>query len=249
MDTNTHASSSFRSDETGTAMLEFVLIAPILCYLITGILFFRHHIDYAQDSVWRFRNRTWTPALPTQCRSVNEIDSDQNGFGTVLGVRQSVSVAGLVGGFQILAWERYFTNTTQTPYGRLQLNHKNYIRPTDGQMQGAIAPMPDDPWGKQLGSLGMYFGTKFGGGTYEAPEGLAVGWAERFPLIVDPWQRDYSNALEIQSNPLSYSAMMAMRVATIFRADVHKVDLTNDGETKKNPITQAGGGQARSITQ
>ena len=51
-------------DDDGAAMLEFVILAPLLSYLLIAIFFFHHHIDYAQDAVVRFRHLTWKHAPP-----------------------------------------------------------------------------------------------------------------------------------------------------------------------------------------
>jgi hypothetical protein len=179
-------------------MLEFVLIAPVLSYLIVGILFFRHHIDYAQDSASRFNQRTFRHIVPDQARGASGAASDENGFGAFVDIRQAVQLSGLMGtgastGFALAA-ERFFNGGTGTPYDRMQLRRGNYLTNYE-----PIAAMPDDPWANILGGLGTYVGDRIGGGAYDKPEGLENGWKERFPLTTDPWQRHFYNDLDARN--------------------------------------------------
>lgn len=224
--------ASFLKDENGTAMLEFILVAPLLCYLIVFILLIRHHIDYAQDSVSRYNELTFQAIHPANARSASGEASDSGGFGAIglvgyafggIDIRTAVLAAGVlgldasVGG--ILAGERYYNGFLDfgTPYDTLDLARSNYL--TDYE---SVADMPDCPWTNIFGNLGTYFGNRIGGGTRVAPEGLSIGWRERFPLITDPWQRDYSDDLDgynfgLLGLPLAGVILEALNVMTVFR--------------------------------
>lgn len=218
----------FLRDECGTAMLEFVLIAPLLCFLTTGILYFRHHIDYAQDSVVRFRRLTWQYARPDNARDASGGSSDTDGFGLMSDVRTAVFIVGVSSDFQAL--ERYHNGVTGVPYDTLTLNVENYMDEFE-----PMADMPEDPWVKTLGNLGKWFGTRIGGGVYVAPDGLKVGWKERHPMPVDPWQRTFSGDLDPANYILDGLVLRFLDPNTLFRCPVPRIDLRGDLDIGQNP--------------
>lgn len=248
-------------DTDGAVMLEFIILAPLLSYLFVAILFFHHHIDYAQDAVVRFRHLTWKHAVPGG-DATGESDSEQNGFTPVLSIRNTIQVApaaniGSGAGIgTLIAAERYYGGGAWTPYSRLHLPHDSYVA-----SQQQVAYMPPNPWANMLGALGKFFGHRIGGGSGQIPPGYNESWEERFPMICDPWQRylDRGDLTELAITKaggvggLSAASvvMWTMNGLTLFRAntfllDVHKVDSALDSETRENSLsTQSYSGSTR----
>lgn len=228
---------SFFGEESGVAMMEFILIAPVLSYLIVAVLFFRNHIDYAMDSVMHARHEEWMKAIPGQATSASGPNSDSSSFFTTsagafppsIPLREGVIAAGLLGADGstggVLAAERYFNlfgfgGGQGTPYDALGLKRGNYM----DQYIDPLA-MQEEPWGDILGNLGRFFGNKIGGGTTVNFDGLSVvGWKDRFPLIVDPWMNQYGEDLDPASNVLMRIVMLELHAMTLFRIPTPRVD-------------------------
>jgi hypothetical protein len=242
----------FLRDEDGSSMVEFVMVAPILCYMMIAVFFFHHHIDYAQDATFRFRNLTWKHVPPRECAQTHDQDSDANGFNGSLGmtIRTQVQmgaiagVGGISGIGSALAFERFYGGTPRTPYGRLAMPHDNYWT-----KQEPVADIPDNPWAPLLAGFGRFFGHRIGGGDWKIPRGYDVNWEEKFPIIVNPWMRYLERGpfteLAITKAPGMEAVMNIMDGLTLFRSktfsDVHKVDSTMDGNTRENALQMKGG--------
>jgi len=242
----------FARDEDGAAMVEFVLVAPILCYLMVGIFFFHHHIDYAQDSIVRFRALTWKH-VPPKSVGVTDQDSDRDGFTNVLAIRTAVqgapalalSGAASLGG--ALAAERYYGGDSYSPYGRLKMPANNYWA-----QQEAAFPIPRNPWADLLAGLGGFFGNSIGGGSHEIPTGYDVNWEDKYPLIVNPWMRylnrsDFTElcvtkgmagamelVMQVMDGTTCYFAPIPNCGRSKTFSDVHKVDSALDDNTRQN---------------
>lgn len=219
----------------GSVMVEFVLVTPILCFFITGLLFIRHEIDYTQDSVVHFKNPMWDRSLPENFHKsyFDENFSDEGGFGSFQSIRQQVAFAPfLSGNMSLLAMERY--PLTGTPYhDRLNLAIDNYHLPNDELMIAGKADMLFNPWTNILINLATY---SYRHHISEMPkEGLTREWfwAERFPMVTDSWQRtllwsgtqaqeiNLSRDLEIISNPISFPIMEIMNVLTLYESQTY----------------------------
>ena len=235
----------FWRDENGVSMLEFILVAPALCYLMFATLFFQHEIDYIQDSIVQYRHTSWTAVLPGN-QKITQADSDQNGFNTPLGfpaIRTTVTAAPVGGiGAYVMAAERYFNVTgsgAKNAYGRLGLLSPNYRN-----VQDPAAPIPPNPWANVLGGLGRFFGERIGGGTWGEPQFANTNWVDSYPLIVDPWQRELKRSefknLAVTANPIALVSMNIMYGLTLFRSntfdDVHKVDSSMNKNTRSNSL-------------
>jgi hypothetical protein len=227
-------SRGFFREERGAAMLEFVFVAPILCYLMIAVAWFHHQIDYAQDSIVRFRNQTWTRVSPGRI-NIRDANSDDDDFGAVsvfginLGgnIRTGVQMAPLRGmsgsGMgTMLAGERYYNlgidfdnignifsgsgfSNMGTPYEAIACNRDNYF-----SSQTPLYPIPDNTWEKPLGNLAHFYGNKkFGGGP---PQDLAeqADWEDAYPMVVDPWMRKLDRREFIQ---LALTSNMAAEIA------------------------------------
>lgn len=208
------------SDDTGTAMLEFVLIAPLLCFLITGILFFRHELDFANDSVSLIGQLIFKHTPADDARATNDAASDRSGFGFGMDIRDGVLAAGYlgmssgVGMGSMFAMDRYFNLTggggDGSPYGRWGLLTQNYYTKYEPETSAPGTTEPDNPWSRTLGIFGTYFGDRIGGGEYIKPDGLKAGWVERYPVIVNPWQRQLSSQMDITEIPILHELWMLL---------------------------------------
>jgi Flp pilus assembly pilin Flp len=221
-------------DERGSVMLEFVLIAPLLSFLIVATLFFRNQIDYAMDSVVRARHEEWRNALPGKAESASGTQSDGGDF-FMPPIRGAIAAAGTmradgsVGG--VLAATMFF----ETPYDTLQLPCNNYMFDPDKWIDPL--PLPEEPWAGILSGLGTFFGEKIGTGSVTQYQGLkGVGWIDRFPVMVHPWMRLYSDKLDPASNILVKIIMGELNVLTLGRIPTPRVDTRDDVDIGKSNI-------------
>jgi Flp pilus assembly pilin Flp len=243
------AAKAFLADDSGVVMLEFILIAPLLSYLILAVLFFRNHIDYAMDSVVRARHSEWMNVIPGRATSATGSNSDVSGIFTASAwgyppttpIRESIIIAGLAGADGsaggVIAAERYFnlfgSGSQGTPYDALGLRRGNYV---DAYI--SPAEMKEEPWGDILGNMGKFFGSKVGGGTYMRPDGLrVVGWTDRFPEIVDPWMNQYGENLDPASNALMRILMTELNVMTAGRIPTPRVDTRKNTDIGRSNIS------------
>lgn len=191
-------------DDRGAVMLEFVLVAPIMCYLIASVLFFQSNLDYAQDQIMKTRQKTWEKALPGTATTITSGEaSDDAKFFLGIPFRPAIDVpAALYGATNgvggLLAAARYIggdhatEDPPATPYDALELKRKNYLN-------DYITPdsVPVTGWAKMMGGFGQWFGNKIGTGAATTPDGLTTSkWKDRYSMTVEPWMREYSDELD-----------------------------------------------------
>jgi len=85
----------------------------------------------------------------------------------------------------------------------------------------------------------MYFGNKFGGGDFNPPEGFSAGYAERQPMVIDPWQRRtvwpgnkptvivLSNELEPAGNEIMFWILQLMNIFTRGKSQTYAAEFPN----------------------
>lgn len=200
-------------------MIEFIIVAPVLSFVILALLFLRHEIDYTRDSTPLFRESMWSRVPPG--KENNDYGDEQISDGASFGsIRNQVSQAPYTSGnFDSRALLLYDT----TPYLRLGLETENYHLPENSDMEQDKMEKLNNPWTNIVINMGTFF-NRSGVSNDVNTNALQKEWfwAERFPMIVDPWQRnilwkggqaqkiDMNKDIEIMSDPVTFSAMQSL---------------------------------------